>query len=105
MQNIKNFQMVTPSSEMLLAYQNPDGEIQLFFQSKEGRCWYVCQSEFADDTVKIQYSSDGVITGIVDAPVPQRGNVYAVSMLWPIDCSVAEIAVTDYPTGVALDGT
>lgn len=77
----------------------------LFLVSEDGQDWYECQSLFSDDTVKIQYDSSGIIKAVVAEPVPQRGNVYAVSMLWPFGMSVAEIAVADYPEGVTLDGT
>ena len=102
MLNIKKFSLVAATAEQLELYA---GASALFLQSEDGRDWYACQPEFADDTVKIQYDADGVILMVIDAPVPARGNVYAVSMLWPIDCSVAEIAVADYPAGVTLDGS
>lgn len=102
MQNIKNFALVEGTVEQLESYA---GESVLFLQSDDGQDWYECQGNFADDTVKIQYDSEGIIRAFVDAPVPQRGNVYAVSMLWPLNMSVAEIAVSDYPSGVTTDGT
>lgn len=103
MENIKNFKLVTATPELLAQFNN-DNSV-LFLESEDGIDWYASHELFADDTVKIQYDSDGIINAVVDAPVPQRGNIYAVSMLWPIDCSVAEIAVADYPDGVKLDGT
>lgn len=101
MQNIKNFQKNQATSEQIKAF----GNIPLFLISEDGQDWYECQKLFADDTVKIQYNANGVIFSVVDRPIPQRGNVYAVSMLWPLGASVAEIAVADYPPGVTLDGT
>lgn len=103
MQNIKNFKLATPSSELLEKFKGFSG-IQ-FLESEDKLDWYESQRLFLDDTIKIQYNSDGVITSVVDAPVPHRGNTYAVSMLFPLNCSVAEIAIEDYPEGVKLDGT
>lgn len=105
MQNIKNFQLVTPSFEMSLEYQNQDGQIPLFLRSEDGQDWYKCQNLFADNTVKIMYDTDGVIHSVVDTPIPQRGNTYAVSMFWPVGMSVAEIAVDNYPANCSIDGT
>lgn len=103
MQNIKNFKLVNATPELLAEFNNNTSV--LFLESEDGQGWYAAQKLFADDTVKIQYDSNGVITAVVDAPVPQRGNIYAVSMLWPVNASVAEIAVADYPAGVAIEGT
>ncbi|TBM03221.1 tail fiber assembly protein, partial [Hafnia paralvei] len=33
-----------------------------------------------------------------------RGNVYAVSMLWPVEMSVAEVGLEDYPADCQADG-
>lgn len=103
MKNYKNFELVIPTEEMLELFNN-DCRV-LFLTSEDGLDWYKCQSQFSDDTVKIQYDADGFIRSVVDAPVPQRGNIYAVSMLWPVGMYVAEVAVEDYPVGVTLDGT
>lgn len=96
MQNIRNFQLVDVPGD--------DSSI-LFLKSEDGLDWYESQRLFADDTVKIEYDSKGIIRAVVDKPVPQRGNIYAVSMLWPINMSVAEIAVANYPENLTLDGT
>lgn len=69
----------------------------LFLESEDGRDWYECQPDFADDTVKLMYDTNGVIHSVVDKPVPRRGNILAVSMLFPVDMSVAEI--TALPDG------
>ncbi|EJC9420723.1 tail fiber assembly protein, partial [Salmonella enterica subsp. enterica serovar Johannesburg] len=37
--------------------------------------------------------------------VPQRGNTYSVSMLWPVNMSVAEIDAADCPDDCRGDGT
>ncbi|EHQ8893054.1 tail fiber assembly protein, partial [Salmonella enterica subsp. enterica serovar Anatum] len=36
---------------------------------------------------------------------PQRGNTYSVSMLWPVNMSVAEIDAADCPDDCRGDGT
>ncbi|WFZ22200.1 tail fiber assembly protein [Citrobacter portucalensis] len=106
MQNIKNFSLVDATPELLKKIKNTENTVgALFLESENGLDWYEAQKLFSDNTVKIQYNSDGVIISVVDAPVPERGNIYAVSMLWPVGCSVTEIAIEDYPAGVTLDGT
>lgn len=98
MQNIKNFKPATPAPELVAYMPNLASSPQL--ESEDGQDWYACQSRFADDTIKIMYDAGGVIRSVVDMPVPERGNVYAVSMLYPIGCSVAEIAQENWPDGV-----
>lgn len=95
MQNIKNFRLVEPNEEMLEKFKDENGDIKdmpLFLRSENDLDWYECQPLFSDDTVKIMYDSNGVIKSVVDAPVPTRENTYAVSMFFPVDMSVAEIA-------------
>lgn len=77
--------------------------MRLVLVLEDSQDWYECQKLFADDTIMIQYDSDGIIRAVVDKPVPQRGKTFAVSMLFPINMSVAEISVEDYPAGVTLD--
>ncbi|ECU1498330.1 tail fiber assembly protein, partial [Salmonella enterica subsp. enterica serovar Eko] len=48
---------------------------------------------------------EGVIWGVVNKPVPQRGNTYSVSMLWPVNMSVAEIDAADCPDDCRGDGS
>ncbi|EFS7126374.1 tail fiber assembly protein, partial [Salmonella enterica] len=43
--------------------------------------------------------------GVVNQPVPQRGNTYAVSMLWPVNMSVAEIDAAACPDDCRGDGS
>ncbi|MDN8599011.1 tail fiber assembly protein [Citrobacter sp. S2-9] len=105
MQNIKNFKITNTTKELLEAYQVPEEITPVFLKSDDGQEWYAVQKLFSDDTIKIQYDSAGVITSVVDKPVEQRGNTYAVSMFFPVNMSVAEISVNDYPEGVSLDGT
>ena len=104
MKKFENFVLTQPDQEVT-AIVGGEKKVVLFLKSGDGICWYAAQKEFSDDTVKIQYDSDGIIRAVVDKPVPQRGNVYAASMLWPYNASVAEIAVADYPPGVTIDGT
>lgn len=105
MQNIKNFKIVEPTSEQLKTYATADGAIPVFFQSEDGHDWYECQQLFSDNTIKIIYDNKGVITSVVDKPVPERGNTYAVSMFYPDGMSVAELPLSDYPEGVSIDGS
>ncbi len=106
MKKFENFKLTTrDTADVLVALVNGEKKKVLFLTSEDGHCWYDAQREFANDTVKIQYDSGGIIRAVVDKPVPERGNVYAASMLWPINASVAEVAVEDYPDGVTLDGT
>ncbi|EGM7225510.1 tail fiber assembly protein, partial [Salmonella enterica subsp. enterica serovar Newport] len=76
-----------------------------FLESEDGQDWYECQSLFSDDTAKIMYDPEGVIWGVVNKPVPQRSNTYAVSMLWPVNMSVAEIDAADCPDDCRGDGS
>ncbi|GAL57070.1 putative tail fiber assembly protein [Pseudescherichia vulneris NBRC 102420] len=103
MKNIKNFTLYKNPTHQLISPGT--SENILFLKSEDNLDWYESQALFADDTIKIQYDSNGTIRAVVDKPVPQRGNIYAVSMLWPINMSVAEIAVEDYPKSLTLDGT
>lgn len=104
MKKFENFVLTQPDQNVTATIGGEEKTV-LFLKSGNGFCWYDAQKEFSDDTVKIQYDSDGIIRAVVEKPVPERGNVYAASMLWPINASVAEIAVEDYPEGVQLDGT
>lgn len=104
MQDIKNFKSYTPDAELIDKYKQSDGKLPLFLISEDGQDWYECQSNFSDDTVKVLYNDSGVIVGLVDAPVPHRGNIYAVSVFFPSDLSVAEISVADLPAGCCIDG-
>ncbi|ELN2578699.1 tail fiber assembly protein [Enterobacter kobei] len=102
MQNIKNFRPYVPGEEVTALYSEPGTPPTLFLMSEDGLDWYECQSLFADDTVKIMYDSAGVIVGLIDKPVPERGNTLAVSMFFPDGMSVAE--VKSVPDGCANDG-
>lgn len=104
MQNIKNFKSVLPSAVDAKKFGDNVNSIQ-FLLSEDGRDWYECQSLFSDDTIKIMYDGSDRIVSVVDAPVSQRGNIYAVSMFHPVGMSVAEVAVADYPAECKADGT
>ncbi|MBJ3143640.1 tail fiber assembly protein, partial [Salmonella enterica subsp. enterica serovar Derby] len=103
-QNIKNFRL----TDAPVNRGKTQAEINIgayFLESEDGQDWYECQSLFSDDTAKIMYDHEGVIWGVVNKPVPQRGNTYAVSMLWPVNMSVAEIDAADCPDDCRGDGT
>ncbi|HDI9198914.1 TPA: DUF4376 domain-containing protein, partial [Escherichia coli] len=57
----------------------------MYLKSVDGRDWYESQSLFAADTLKLVYDSNGIITSISKD----------VSMLWPVNQSVAEVADTE----------
>ncbi len=103
-QNIKNFRLI----DAPVNRDKTQAEINIgayFLESDDGQDWYECQSLFSDDTAKIMYDPEGVIWGVVNQPVPQRGNTYAVSMLWPVNMSVAEIDAADCPDDCRGDGS
>ncbi|EDX5782940.1 tail fiber assembly protein [Salmonella enterica] len=103
-QNIKNFRLI----DAPVNRDKTQSEINIgayFLESDDGQDWYECQSLFSDDTAKIMYDHEGVIWGVVNKPVPQRGNTYAVSMLWPVNMSVAEIDAADCPDDCRGDGS
>lgn len=105
MQNIKNFKVVKPTPKQLELYTAMDGTIPIFLQSEDGSDWFECHELFSDETVKIMYDSNGVICSVVDKRVPERGNIYAVSMFYPENMSVAEVVLSNYPEGVNIDGS
>ncbi|EPW1450317.1 tail fiber assembly protein [Salmonella enterica subsp. houtenae serovar 43:z4:z23:-] len=103
-QNIKNFRLI----DAPVNRDKTQAEINIgayFLKSDDGQDWYECQSLFSDDTAKIMYDHEGVIWGVVNKPVPQRGNTYSVSMLWPVNMSVAEIDAADCPDDCCGDGS
>lgn len=103
MRDIKHFRQYIPEKDLLEKYSVSDSQV-LFLLSEDGQDWYDCQASFADDTVKIMYDSDGVIRAMVNTPVSQHDNIYAVSLLWPVDMSVAEISVDNCPADCQADG-
>ena len=102
MQDIKNFTQYTPPEEVVALYSAPDAAPPQFLISADGQDWYECQNLFADDTIKIMYDSAGIVRGLIDKPVPERGNTFAVSMFFPDGMSVAE--VESVPDGCNIDG-
>ncbi|HFW6045702.1 TPA: tail fiber assembly protein [Salmonella enterica subsp. enterica serovar Java] len=103
-QNIKNFRLI----DAPVNRDKTQAEINIgayFLESEDGQDWYECQSLFSDDTAKIMYDHEGVIWGVINKPVPQRGNTYSVSMLWPVNMSVAEIDAADCPDDCRGDGS
>lgn len=103
-QDIKNFRLI----DAPVNRSKTQSEINIgayFLKSDDGQDWYECQSLFSDDTAKIMYDHEGVIWGVVNKPVPQRGNTYSVSMLWPVNMSVAEIDAADCPDDCRGDGS
>ncbi|EAA3909984.1 tail fiber assembly protein [Salmonella enterica] len=103
-QNIKNFRLINDP----VSRGKTQAEINIgayFLESEDGQDWYECQSLFSDDTAKIMYDHEGVIWGVINKPVPQRGNTYAVSMLWPVNMSVAEIDAADCSDDCRGDGS
>ncbi|ELH3242190.1 DUF4376 domain-containing protein [Salmonella enterica] len=82
MQNIKNFTQGSPKTPEQLELANKHRVLFLF--SEDGQEWYESQKQFAADTIKFSYDSDGVIRSI------SRD----VSALWPVDLSVAEVPDT-----------
>ncbi|EJH8994098.1 DUF4376 domain-containing protein [Salmonella enterica] len=82
MVNIKNFKKGTPKTPEQLELHNKHRVIFLF--SEDGQEWYEAQKQFAPDTIKIAYDSEGVIRSI------SRD----VSALYPYELSVAEVPDT-----------
>lgn len=103
MQNIKGFKLTAPTKKQLQQFADPAGDVPAFLTSVDGQDWYECQSQFADDTVKIMYDSTNCIRAIVDKPVARRGNTLAVSVFYPLGMSVAELATL--PEGCRDDGS
>lgn len=68
----------------------------LFLKTSDGTDWYDCQSEFSNETLKIAFDKNGVIRTINED----------VSMIWPINMSVAEVKKDDAPRELfeQLDG-
>jgi hypothetical protein len=92
LRNIKNFTVYEPGPEQRAADLATTGKRYRYLVSEDGLDWYDCQQLFNDQTVKVMYDANNVVRAVVAEPVPQRGNVYAVSMLWPLNMSVAEVA-------------
>ncbi|ENC4725925.1 phage tail protein, partial [Escherichia coli] len=74
---IKSFKLYTP--------EKSDVPGAMYLKSEDGQDWYECQSLFSAETLKLVYDSNGIITSISKD----------VSMLWPVNQSVAEVADTE----------
>ncbi|ENK2111102.1 tail fiber assembly protein [Salmonella enterica] len=77
--NIKKFIPYTPEPEEAVF---PGGA---HLKSEDGQDWYKCQKLFSEDTLKITYDDNDVITCITRD----------ISGLWPAGQSVAELPDTD----------
>ncbi|MBL5839801.1 tail fiber assembly protein [Enterobacter asburiae] len=99
---IKNFREVEPTEEQIKLFEG-SAIAPKFLRSEDDQDWYECQSKFSDDKIKIMFDSAGVVRSVVDKPVPERGNTFAVSMFFPINMSVAEIEST-LPDGFSING-
>lgn len=86
MMNLKHFRPYTPEKA---AYQNA-----LYLRAESGEDWYECQADFAEDTIKIAYQTDGVIVSACRD----------VSAMFPTGLSVAELAANDIPEAADLIG-
>lgn len=86
MKKYNNFAVYTPAE--------PIAEGVTYLKDDSGLDWYESQKNFANDTLKIVFNSDGVIVSIS----------HDVSALWPVDNSVAEIACDDIPKGLDIIG-
>ncbi|WP_218070397.1 tail fiber assembly protein [Escherichia coli] len=84
MLDLKYFTKYTP--------ENPPVEGAGYLISEDGQDWYECQAQFAEDTYKIAYDSDGIVRSIATD----------VSSLFPLNMSVAE--VESLPDGADIDG-
>ncbi len=84
MQDLKNFTEYTP--------ENPPVAWATYLISEDGQDWYECQTQFAEDTYKVAYDSDGIVRSISTD----------VSALFPLNMSVAE--VESLPDGADIGG-
>ncbi|EFT2878289.1 tail fiber assembly protein [Salmonella enterica subsp. enterica serovar Apapa] len=89
MMDMRNFVISEPVSdeEKLLAELGA-----IILRDEEGREWYTSQQLFKDDTFKIMYDSEGIVKSITRD----------VSTLFPVSCSVAEVA--SIPEGIDIYG-
>lgn len=104
MQHIKNFREAAPQPFQLLQFAGLDTSGFRFFISEDNQDWYLAQSKFRPDTVKIAYNIVGMIVSLVDRPIRERDNTYDVGKLNMCDCSVLEMEVKDFPAGVKTNG-
>lgn len=102
MLNLKSFKKTTPSALLKKQFGDAADNI-LFLESSDGADWYSSIPFFQSDTIKIAYDDEKIIRSVVDKP-DTHGN-YDVSLLVPINLSVAEILVENFPEGVDVKGS
>lgn len=90
MKQFNHFSLYTPDDSG--ADELPGGV--LFLRSDSGVDWYAAQREFKRDTLKVMYDDSGVVCC---AETDAAG-------LWPVDCSVSEIAMKNVPDDFICDG-
>jgi hypothetical protein len=100
--NLKNFKKTTPSSLLKKQFGDAANNI-IFLESSDGHDWYSSIHLFQPDTIKIAYDDEGIIRSLVNKP-DSEGN-YDASLLVPINLSVAEILVENFPDGVDVKGS
>lgn len=86
MRILKNLTLYTPDE--------PDVPGALYLQDEIGNDWYESHGEFQEDTLKIQFTTAGVITSMSKE----------VSALWPLNQSVTEVFFADVPDGIDING-
>lgn len=71
-----------------------DGYTVGLLTSEDGQDWYESQEQFDPGKLKFEFDSEGVITRLS----------MDISELWPVDRSVAEIALDEVPEGINEKG-
>ena len=90
MKQFNHFRLYTPDNSG--ADELPGGV--LFLCSDTGLDWYAAQKEFKSDSLKVMYDASGIVCC---AETDAAG-------MWPVDCSVSEIAKSKVPEGFTCDG-
>lgn len=86
MKTLINLTLYTP--------KEPDVPGALYLQDEDGQDWYEAQKDFQEDTLKIQFNAQGIITSMSQD----------VSALWPVEQSVTEVVIADIPKGLDIHG-
>lgn len=89
---IKNFRKYVPEGDDKKELKSLNIS---FLKSECGLDWYDCQKDFKDNTIKIVFDEDNVITSYSED----------VSSLYPVDKSVAEIELGDATEDLKLDSS
>ncbi|MBH2948239.1 tail fiber assembly protein [Serratia marcescens] len=87
MKHLKNLKRYTPEEPAL-------GMAVAYLCDDDGNDWYEQQKGFSANTVKIAYDSEGIIWAV------SRD----VSMLWPVNLSVAELTARNTPSDLSDAG-